>query len=203
MSSEKKDPNDTFLWLAPFAPPKGFTSVPAGGMCLCVFLFVIRGRKVLLGKYKEHPAWEKIAGMDERRVKSNQHGFTLPASHLKFGENPVDAARRIGEEILILPKGLTYSEPGIQTFFYELSFLPGEMHFDVLFLYDLVLKENYDIAIPPWYASLEWIDMDFLINQKYARQHEDVVSAWLKKKRTDFVSFARPDSSKPAFNDGV
>jgi len=182
MSLQKKDHNDTFLWLAPFAPPKGYTSVPAGGMCLCVFLFVVKGKKVLLGKYREHPAWEKITGMDEKRVKNNRHGFTLPASHLKFGEDPKDAARRIGEEILMLPEGLAYSEPIVQTFFYELSILPGEMHYDVLFLYDLILKEDFKNSLPPWYDSLEWIDMADLMNRKFARQHEDVVSAWLKKK---------------------
>lgn len=183
MNIQKKELNDTFLWLAPFAPPKGYTSVPAGGMCLCAFLFVLSGRKVLLGKYREHPAWEKIAGMDEKRIKNNRDGYTLPASHLKFGEDPADAARRIGEEILMLPEDLAYSEPIVQTFFYELSFVPGKMHYDVLFLYDLVLKEDYEIGIPPWYASLEWFDADNLMNQKFSRQHEDVAAAWLKKSR--------------------
>ncbi len=182
MSFEKKDHDDTFLWLAPFAPPKGYTNVPAGGMCLCVFLFVIKGRQVLLGKYKEHPAWEKITGMDEKRVKNNQHGLTLPASHLKFGEDPLDAARRIVKEILLLPEGLSYSEPVVQTFFYESSIVPGEMHFDVLFLYDVILDDSVKTTLPPWYASLEWFETDILMNQKFARQHEDVVSAWLKKR---------------------
>lgn len=186
MNSEKKDRDDTFLWLAPFAPPKGYKNVPAGGMCLCVFLFVIKGNKVLLGKYKEHPAWEKIAGMDEKRVKNNMHGLTLPASHLKFGEDPSDTARRIVKEILLLPEGLSYSEPIVQTFFYEVSVAPGEMHFDVLFLYDVILDESVQTTLPRWYASLEWFDTDILMNQKFARQHEDVVAAWLKKKRGVF-----------------
>jgi len=186
MCSQKRDRDDTFLWLAPFAPSKGYTSVPAGGMCLCAFLFVVKGHEVLLGKYREHPAWERITGMDAGRVKANQHGFTLPASHLKFGEDPMDAARRIADEILMLPKELTYSEPLVQTFFYEPSIAPGERHFDVLFFYDVVLDEAFKTVHPPWYASLEWFDVDVLINQKYARQHEDVVSAWLKKKRSDF-----------------
>ncbi len=94
---------------------------------------------------------------------------------LKFDEDLLEAARRIGEEILMLPKGLAYSEPRVQTFFYELSIVPGEMHFDVLFLYDVLLNEDFKIDLPPWYASLEWFDVDVLINQKYARQHEDVV----------------------------
>lgn len=180
--SKQKNPDDTFLWLAPFAPPNGHKSVPMGGMCLCVFLFVIKGSEVLLGKYREDPAWEKLTGMDTGRVKANLHGLTLPASHLKFGEDPLEAARRIGEEILMLPKGLTYQGPGVHTFFYEPSIAPGEMHFDVLFFYDVVLHGDFEISLPPWYASLEWVDTDVLINQKFARQHEDVVSAWLNKK---------------------
>ncbi len=98
----------SFLWLAPFAPPKGWTAVPRGGMCLCAFLFVVRGEKILLGKYADHPAWENLAGMESKRVRANAGGWTIPASHLKFGEDPRDAARRIGEEILTLDKGLVY-----------------------------------------------------------------------------------------------
>ncbi|MEW6670109.1 MAG: hypothetical protein AB1427_00315 [Thermodesulfobacteriota bacterium] len=183
MCSQKTDRSDTFMWLAPFAPPKGYKSVPAGGMCLCVFLFVLKGRQVLLGKYKEHPAWETIAGMDEGRVKNNRHGLTVPASHLKFGEYPRDAARRVGEEILLLPKGLAYSEPLVQTFYYEPAMAPGKMHYDVLFFCDVVLAEGFKIDPPPWYASLEWVDAELLMSRKYARQHEDVAAAWLKKKR--------------------
>jgi ADP-ribose pyrophosphatase YjhB (NUDIX family) len=183
MSSDKKDRDETFLWLAPFAPPRGYKSVPAGGMCLCAFLFVVKGNKVLLGKYKEHPAWEKIAGMDEKRVTNNMYGYTLPASHLKLGEDPSDAARRIVKEILLLPEGFLLSEPAVQTFFYEVAVAPGEMHFDVLFLYDVILDESIKTTLPPWYASLDWFDTDILMKQTFARQHEDVVSAWLKKKR--------------------
>jgi len=182
MSFQRKKPDDAFLWLAPFAPPKGYKNVPAGGMCLCVFLFVLQGKKVLLGKYKEHPAWEKIAGMDEKRVTNNTHGYTLPACHLKFGEDPSVAAQRILKEILCLPENLSLSEPLVQTFFYEVAVAPGKMHFDVLFLYDVILDESINITLPPWYASLEWFNTDILMNLKFARQHEDVVAAWLGKK---------------------
>ena len=105
----------SFLWLAPFAPPKGWTGVPRGGMCLCAFLFVMCGGKILLGRYADHPAWEQLCGMDSRRVKTNAE-LTIPASHLKFGEDPRDAARRIGEEILTLGTGLVYSEPYVRLF---------------------------------------------------------------------------------------
>ncbi len=181
-SFENENHNEYFLWLAPFAPPKGFTSVPAGGICLCVFLFANQKGKIILGKYQKHSAWEKHTGMDMRRIENNQYGLTIPASHLKFGEDPLEAARRIGEEILLLPKELTYSHLSVQTFFYEPVIAPGKMHFDVLLFYDVLLPEDLKILVPPWYASLELIDEEILLNQKFARQHEDVVSAWMKKK---------------------
>ena len=172
----------SFLWLAPFAPPKGWTSVPRGGMCLCAFLFVVRGGKILLGKYADHPAWENLSGMESKRVKANARGWTIPASHLKFGEDPRDAARRIGEEILTLDKGLVYSEPSVTTFFYEPAIAPGEKHFDVLFLFDVSVEEGINVRKPPWYEALEWIAIEALRNEQFARQHEDVAEAWLKKR---------------------
>lgn len=176
---------NSFLWLAPFAPPKGWTSVPRGGICLCVFLFVMRGGKILLGRYADHPAWEQLCGMDNKRVKTNAGGWTIPASHLKFGEDPRDAARRIGEEIVTLDKDLVYSEPFVKTFFYEPAIAPGEKHFDVLFLFEASLTTGIDVRKPPWYETLEWFDIGTVQREPFARQHEDVMEAWLKH-RTEF-----------------
>ena len=172
----------TFLWLAPFAPPKGRTTVPRGGMCLCAFLFVVSGGRLLLGKYADHPAWENLSGMESKRIKANAGGWTIPASHLKFGEDPRDAARRIGEEILTLDRGLVYSEPSVATFFYEPAIAPGEKHFDVLFLFDVSVEAGANVRKPPWYEALEWFDIGALQSLPFARQHEDVVEAWLKKR---------------------
>lgn len=172
--------NSSFLWLAPFAPSKGWTSVPRGGMCLCSFLFVMSGQKILLGRYADHPAWEELCGMGEKRIKASAGGWTIPASHLKFGEDPRDAARRIGEEILMLDKGLVYSEPYVKSFFYEPAIAPGEKHFDVLFLFDVSIDAGVKVSKPPWYDVLEWFDIGAVRGEQFARQHEDVAETWLK-----------------------
>jgi len=99
----------SFLWLAPFAPPKGWTAVPRGGMCLCAFLFVT-------------------------------------------------------------------------TFFYEPAIAPGEKHFDVLFLFDVSVEAGGNARTSPWYEALEWIAIGSLRHEQFARQHEDVAEAWLKKR---------------------
>ena len=169
-----------FLWLAPFAPPQGYVAVPRGGMCLCAFLFVVSGEKVLLGKYAPHPAWERLAGMEDERIRANAHGWTLPARHLKFGEDPREAARYIGEEILLIDRGLAYPEPHVATFFYEPAAAPGEMHYDVHFLFEISLGEGDELRTPPWYETLAWFDIGTALHGQFARQHRDVVEAWLK-----------------------
>jgi ADP-ribose pyrophosphatase YjhB (NUDIX family) len=151
-------------------------------MCLCVFLFVLSGEKILLGKYADHPAWENLAGMESRRIKANVGGWTIPASHLKFGEDPRDAARRIGEDILTLDRGLVYSEPSVTTFFYEPAAAPGEKHFDVHFLFDVPIGTGTNVRKPPWYDALEWFDIGAVRRLPFARQHKDVVEVWLKRR---------------------
>ncbi|MHB8770756.1 MAG: NUDIX hydrolase [Syntrophales bacterium] len=171
-----------FLWLAPFAPPKGWRTVPPGGMCLCAFLFVLRGEQVLLGRYADHPAWETIAGMLGERVRANAGGWTIPASHLLFGEDPRAAARRIGREILGIETDLAVGEPAVATFFYEPAAAPGERHFDVAFLFEASLAADAAVPPPPWYEALAWFDIGALGSLSFARQHGDVVQAWLAKR---------------------
>src|SRR2546426_11304928 len=104
------DGDGPFLWLSESAPPAGFRRLPPGGMCLSAFLFVTRGGKILLGKYRDDPAWERLAGLDEERRRGHSAGWTIPASQVKYGEEPRAAARGGGEEILAL-RGLAYAEP--------------------------------------------------------------------------------------------
>ncbi len=166
-----------FLWLSETAPPAGFTRVPPGGMCLSAFLFVRRGGTILLGKYRESDAWEALAGLDPERVRVHGRGWTIPASQLKYGEDPRAAAKRIAEEILQM-RGLRFSEPRVETDVYEPKRFPGRMHYDVWFLMDARVPARREIAVPPWYAELAWHDPRALPAVEWARGHEDVTARW-------------------------
>ena len=52
-----------FVWIRDQSAPGGFWHAPEGGMCVNAFLFVRRGRDILLGKYADHPAWDELAGL--------------------------------------------------------------------------------------------------------------------------------------------
>jgi ADP-ribose pyrophosphatase YjhB (NUDIX family) len=158
----------------------------------------MRDGKLLVGRYADHPAWDELCGMESRRVIANAGGWTIPASHLKFGEDPREAARRIGEEILLLDKETHYSEPFVQTFLYEPASAPGENHYDVLFLFDVSLAVGGELSTPPWYEELAWLDCGTIEREHFARQHGDVVEAWLENRRQSIPSLSAGAQQRPA-----
>jgi len=168
-----------FLWLSRSGPPSGFWDLPPGGMCLSVFVFVVRDGKILLGRYADDPRWEALAGLDPERVKVHGRGWTIPASQLKYGEDPRDAARRVGEEVLQI-RGMAYSEPRVEVDLYEPRRFPGELHYDLWFLVNAEPPGGYELAVPPWYAELAWHDPRAGPTEAYARDHQDVVARWLQ-----------------------
>jgi len=167
-----------FLWLSKKAPPAGFSELPRGGMCVCTFLFVVRDDRILLGKYADDPEWEDLAGLDQGRRLTNANGWTIPASHLKFGEDPRQTALRIGEQILLM-QGARYSEPRTEVDAYPSQLTPGETHYDIWFFVDAVPARTYEARAPAWYRELGWHDPRTLAASGYGRAHEDVVARWL------------------------
>lgn len=167
-----------FLWLSKSGPPAGFWSLPPGGMCVCAFLFVKRDGKILLGKYADDPKWEELVGLDAGRRQRHGRGLTIPATHLKFGEDPREASRRVGEEVLGLPD-LRYSEPRVEVDMYPSSDFPGNQHADLWFFVDATPEARTKVGIPPWYHELGWHDPRTTPPTAYARGHEDVVSRWM------------------------
>lgn len=170
-----------FLWLSPKATEYNFNKIPPGGMCLSVFLFVCFENKILLGKYADHPEWDRLAGLDESRRREGGCGWTIPGRQLRFGEHPRDAARQIGEDILGF-SGLHYEQPWVETETWESTSMPGNMHFDVWFFVDAELSKSQEHNTRPWYSTLEWHDPLRLPRKAYGRFHEDVVARWLQKR---------------------
>lgn len=168
-----------FLWIRDHSSPYGFWHAPEGGFCLNVFLFVRDGPKILLGKYADDPKWEELTGLDATRRKRFGAGWTVPGSHLKFGEEPRAAARRVGEEILQAP-GLTYSEPRVESDAYPAEFAGGKTHYDVWFFVDAKPPRGWTPKAPPWYRELAWQDPRALPSSAYGRSHEDVVARWMQ-----------------------
>ncbi len=168
-----------FLWIRDQSSPLGFWHPPEGGMCVNAFLFVQDDHRILLGKYADHPAWDELAGLDSGRRQRFGTGWTVPGTHLKFGEEPRAAARRIGGDVLQIP-GLTFSEPRVESDTYPAAFANGKTHYDLWFFFDAKPPARWQLKAPAWYRELAWQDPRALPPSAYARSHEDVVARWLQ-----------------------
>lgn len=178
-----------YLWINKYAPPAGFRRVPPGGMCIGVFLFVRRGKRILLGKVRDHPAWANLAGEDSSRMRADAGRWKVPARQLKLGEDPREAARQIGEEILGL-RGLRFGEPRVEVEFWRLGDQasgPPErrklFHYDMWLLVDTALKDGRAVSRPPWFSELSFKDPKVIPRGQWARFHDDVVARWKKRRK--------------------
>jgi hypothetical protein len=157
-------------------------------MCIGVFLFVRKGKRVLLGKVKPHAAWQRLAGEGDARIREDARGWKIPARQLKLGEDPRNAARQIGEEMLGL-KGLIYGEPRVEVDFWVLgkdASGPKERqklrHFDIWFFVEAEVPAGRRVEVPAWFAALEWKDTARIATGKWARYHDDVAKRWRRRR---------------------
>ena len=177
-----------FLWLAQAGSDHGFRTLPPAGLCLSTFVFLRHEGRLLLGRMADDPAWAALAGLDAPRRAAHSHGWTLPASHLKLGEDPREAAARIVDDILGLAetraaRHLVLSEPTVHTDHGEPARFPGlGDHFDVWFFVDARLDDaDATLPTPGHYAALEWHDPRSLPRAAFARSHDEVVDRYLSE----------------------
>lgn len=176
------DGTGPYLWLSKAGPRAGFHSLPPGGMCVSAFLFVERDGKLLLGRYADDPRWESLVGLNEDRWRTHGKGWTVPATHLKYGEPPAEAARRVARDVLGLDDVVPH-DAGIESDFYVPKRFP-ELggHYDLWLFYHASVSR--DVPKPAWYADLAFHDPDALTASDYARGHEDVVARWRSRRGT-------------------
>ena len=72
-------------------------SVPKGGTCISSFLVLKAKGGVLVGKMSRPEIWIERFFMGEKFAPqyAASNKWLIPASHLKYGERPEDAAKRI------------------------------------------------------------------------------------------------------------
>ncbi len=152
---------------ARFGAEKIVFPTPEQGLCVGSFLIIEKGGALLFGKAVK-PEFAKGK-------------WLLPASHLKYGEHPDDAVKRIVKEQLTAePKSVKYR--GVWGF--------TEGHWDMCFVYDVKLKnepkplgeaEASNYPSDYFYSSQLFSDLKFLrpqeVKNEIGRGHDEVLRA--------------------------
>ncbi len=150
---------------------------PKGGTCISAFL-VLKGKGgILVGKMVKPEIWIERFFVGEmfapQYVSSNK--WVLPASHLKYGEKPDDAAMRIlTEEVGVSGSKLEFKQ--VQSHLSQNPQDPEDAHWDICLVYEGTLKE--EIKPPEWFSELRFVKPQELTTGDFARGHGDVLKEY-------------------------
>jgi len=145
---------------------------PPGGFCISVFLVVQKGNSIAVGKISNPRLWNERWGLDMAHPERWEDRWQLPATFLKVGEHPRDAAARVWQEQLGLAER-KFSEPKIFVSCGPSSVRPGTTHCDLLFVYSVL----YDGPInpQPHFTDLRFADQAEVKNLNFGRGHDEVL----------------------------
>lgn len=139
-------------------------------LCISAFLISARGDRLLAGRTADHPRWPELDSVP-RDLSALADRWVLPAAHLRLGEDPGDAARRIaadqleaGLEEATLSAVLSYAAPQTGR--------EQDLHWDLCFAFAAKIALD---GTPPWFAELAWIPLAELEDVDFARGHDDIL----------------------------
>ena len=148
--------------------------VSKGGTCLSAFLVLKKSGDILAGKMTKPNVWvEQFLVGEEFAPKYASSGkWVLPASHLKYGEKPEDAAKRILTEQLGL-RDVTLVLSQVQSHLSGNQNDPDTAHWDICFIYEGQVEGP--VRKPEWFSQLEFLKTNALSPNDFTRGHGDVL----------------------------
>lgn len=160
-----------------FGPAFG---VPEGGFCLSTFLLVEREGRILAGRMgKTHAErWTEqwapnLAFYEGERREGLFAGWRFPATYLRTGEDPRDAAQRVWADQLGLDGHAKLPEPTVVSEAGSSRRRPTAQHWDVLFLFR---TEGPPLdAVPEHWAELDYRTPEALLDEELVMLHGELV----------------------------
>lgn len=162
-----------------FGPDFG---VPLGGFCLSTFLLLEQDDALLVGRMDKAQAetWTRawapnLEYYDGERRKRLFDGYRFPATYVREGEHPTQAAARVWRDQLDFGEPPSLGEPEIVSETGPSRRAPGAKHWDVLFVYTL---EGPDLpsSPPSHWAELAYETPDALRSEGMAMLHDELLS---------------------------
>ena len=140
-------------------------------MCVSSFLVSVDEDGLLVGRMRRHEAWTGLDLVASPDRAFDRARWVLPAGHVRVGEDPKAAARRIVERQLQaavrelrLTRVLSYAAP--------FESRHQDLHWDLCFVYDADLPAA---STPPWFSELRRVPLPQLRVADFARGHGEVL----------------------------
>ncbi len=151
--------------------------IPDDGFCLSAFVVLTpsgSADEVLLGRPDPSAPWDRIGALAPKQVEAIKDRWMLPSRHLRLGESPEEAARRIAAEQLGLTT-VSLRGPEVFSEVYPSSSRPQfTRHWDLDFVFRGELPRNPIPRSAP-FAELNWQNADGTPATQFARGHQDIL----------------------------
>jgi ADP-ribose pyrophosphatase YjhB (NUDIX family) len=148
--------------------------VPKGGACISAFL-VLKGKDgILVGKMTKPEVWVErfFVGENFAPQYASSGKWLLPASHLKYGEKPDVAAKRIlNEQVGLGNVKLAFGQ--VQSHLPQDPNDPESAHWDICFIYQG--NVNGEVKRPDWFSELRFVKAKEMTPDDFTRGHGDVL----------------------------
>lgn len=145
--------------------------IPTGGVCLSSFVVLKRKNAILFSKVGDVKTWTDRFALPPK--ESLWRGkWLLPACHLKYGEHPDDAARRILREMIGIDR-FSLSSAQMQSHLTLGEEVAGTNHWDVCFVYSASTREK--VEKQPWFQELEFLVPSKVRPSQIGRSQADVL----------------------------
>lgn len=161
-----------------FGPALG---TPPGGFCVSVFLVLRREEAILVGRMDVDHAetWIESWQPNLRHYEGDKRarafaGLRLPATYLREGEHPAEAARRVWSGQLGYGGTAAFDRPEIISEAGPSNRAPGYDHWDLLFLYEAEVDALPDPAPDHW-AELTFRDPGAMAPEDLAMLHGELL----------------------------
>lgn len=143
-------------------------AVPPGLTCISAFVLVKKEKSILLGKLTSPEDWFDEFSLYKERPEAWIDKWRIPGSHLRQGEHPEDAAKRILEKQLGLADFDIHLYQ-VQSHTSTLRSGTEDIHWDICFIYEATTSQEpkpnrYFSAVS--YFKTEDINIDELGSQQ-------------------------------------
>lgn len=115
--------------------------VPPGLTCISAFVLVKKEGSILLGKLTSPEEWFDEFSLYRDRPEAWMNKWRIPGSHLRQGEHPEDAARRILEKQLGVGDFKLHLYQ-VQSHTSTMRPGPEDIHWDICFIYDATTSQE-------------------------------------------------------------
>ena len=145
---------------------------PPGLTCISTFVLVKKDESILLGKLTKPEDWFDEFLLYKERPENWMNKWRLPGSHLKQGEHPEDAARRILEKQLGLGD-FEFHLKQVQSHTSSLQSGPDDIHWDLCFIYDATTSE--EPKPNQYFSEISYFKMEDIKIDELGSQHGGVI----------------------------